>query len=157
MSLEATQLRLRLTKDPIVIKQLKKNRAFRSDVEGEYFPIMFDGAEYRFRPGLPLNVGRQVGKALIRSSAVIIGDQLTGDFRAGIEEIGEFELGVEAPVERISTTACPICHQDCRTLPRLARHIMTCKVAKQQKPDLYDESVPEDTVEVGAEDAEAAS
>jgi hypothetical protein len=139
MSLEATQLRLRLTNDQSILKQLKKNRAIRTDAKGEFFPIQFDGYQYDFRPGKILTCNRSVGKALIRSSAVIMGDHLVGDYAAGIEEIGSYEIGVDqAPEDEAKATSCTICKLNCHTLPRLARHLMTQH--QTDRADLYPEN-----------------
>src|SRR5271169_3159725 len=139
MPLEYTQLRLRLTNDKTVIKQLKRNRMLRTDEKGEVLVIQFDGHCYEFRPGKVLTVNRSVGKGLIRSSAIIMGeDQLTGDFSAAIEEIGSYELGVDqAPEDEARATTCPLCKQNCFTLPRLARHLMTAHT--KDRADLYPE------------------
>ena len=136
MSLEYQQLKLRLTNDKEVLKQLKRNHAIKTDVKGDVLIIQFDGHEYQFRPGKVLTVGRNVGKSLIRSSGVIMGDHLTGDYAAAVEEIGSYELGVEqAPEDESRATTCPICKQNCFTLPRLARHLMTSHV--KDRSDLY--------------------
>ena len=136
MSLEQVQLRLRLTNDATILRKLKKNKAIKTDAKGEYFPIQFDGAVYYFRPGMVITVGKTVGKAMIRSSAVIMGDDIDGEFVAAVEEIGSYELGQEtAPEEAAKATSCPICKQNCHTLPRLARHLMTQHTT--DRADLY--------------------
>ena len=136
MSIESTQVRLRLTNNQEILKQLKRNKAIRTDAKGEYLPIQFDGYQYDFRAGKVLTVGKSVGNALIRSSAVIMGDHLVGDYAAGVEEIGSYQLGVEqAPEDEAKATTCQVCKLNCHTLPRLARHLLTQHT--KDRADLY--------------------
>ena len=162
MSLEYKQIRLRLTNDKEILKQLKRNHAIRTDEQGEVLVLQFDGHEYKFRPGKVLTVNHSTGKALIRSSNVIMGDQLVGPVVFGIEEIGSYELGLEqAPEDAAKATSCPICKLNCHTLPRLSRHLMTQHT--KDRADLYPEDEkpiaglddvvpiePEDEVQVSA-------
>jgi hypothetical protein len=138
MSVESTQVRLKLTNNKEILKQLKRNRSIKEDAKGEYFTIQFDSYEYVFRPGKVLTVNETIGKALIRSSAVIMGDHLTGDFLAGVEKIGSYEIGTEvAPEDEAKATTCNVCKLNCHTLPRLSRHVMTAHV--KDRSDLYPE------------------
>jgi hypothetical protein len=137
-TLEQTQVRLRLTKDQKVLAQLKKNRALKEDDKGLYLPIMFDGSVFYFRPHQTITVSQNIGNALIRSSAVIMGDHLVGEYAAAVEKIGSFELGVEPAPSESNKTACPICNQPCYTFPRLARHLAT---AHAEEADLSDKEL----------------
>lgn len=126
-SLEPTQVRLGLSKEREVIKQLKINKLWREDKEGPYVALQFDGMEFRFRPGKVLTLGKSVANALYRSSQILIGpDYLNGPISTFLVKQGEFELGQEAAEEpKVSPTTCPICHEDQLTLPRLTRHLMS--------------------------------
>jgi len=128
--LESVQFKVGLTKNKDVLKQLRVNRMWRRDERGDYLSIQFDGQEFKFRPGVTFTVGKTVGNALIRSSAVIVGDDpLSDPILPYVEKINEFALGDE---DKSSTTSnsskfvCPFpeCGKDMETAPRLARHMM---------------------------------
>lgn len=125
-SIETSQITLRLTKKPEILKQLKKNNILKTDKEGEYAVYQFDGKCFYFRPDKPVTIGHNAAKALIRSSAIIIGHPLTGDVVVAIDEIGHHELGQESSEEEATKqTQCPVCKKDCESLPKLARHLMS--------------------------------
>lgn len=136
MSLEPIQFEVGLTKDKSILNQLKKNKMWREDTEGPYLAIQFDAQEFKFRPGTVYTVGRTVGNALIRSSAVLIGtDPLSDPYLPYVVKIAEHQLG-QTNVKK-AQFECPICHEDQKSAPRLARHLMDQKVHKP-KPDVND-------------------
>jgi hypothetical protein len=117
--IESTQVKLRLTKDEDILKQLRKNKALRKNSDGkESYFIQFDSRSFEFRPGSIVQVGKVVANGLRRSSGVILGDHLTGDIVPALEVVNEFQLGQEE-----SRTACPECGWDNGSLASLARHI----------------------------------
>lgn len=121
--LESVQVTVGLTKNKEVLKQLRTNRMFRKDAEGEYLSLQFDGQEFRFRPNKKFVVGKAVANAMIRSSAVLVGnDALSDPFLPYVEAIEEHDL---AKGESTSQFACPLCGVDTESAPRLARHLMT--------------------------------
>lgn len=126
--LESVQVKVGLTRDPKILKQLKVNRAIRSDEQGEFVPLQFDAQEFRFRKGRTFTVGKTVANALKRSSGVIVGDDpLSDPFMPFVEFYKEFTLGeedVNANTGKGAKFACDLCGEDCETGPRLARHMM---------------------------------
>jgi len=90
---ETEQIVLRLTKNNEVLNQLRINKMMKKDDEGEFLIIQFNSAAYTFRPGKTIVVGRTLGNALYRSSAIIIGDHLVGDIQPSIERLRSFDLG----------------------------------------------------------------
>lgn len=123
--METEQIKVRLTSDPTVLKQLKKNRAMQKDDISEKYVIQYDSRAFEFRPGRSITVGKNVANGLIRSSGIIIGDHLTGDLRAALIPVGKFNLGIEDPAdERKRATTCGVCGYDCETLTRLSRHLI---------------------------------
>jgi hypothetical protein len=124
--LEGVQFVVTLTKRKEVLKQLRTNGLERKDAEGPYFSIQFDSKEFKFRPGVEFTVGKTVGHALIRSSAVLLGtDPLSDDFVPFVEKLDELSLG--QPTAKKPQFECPICHVDQKSGPKLARHLMDKK------------------------------
>lgn len=148
--IESIQIKLGLTKDRAILKQLKTNKLWKEDKEGPYVPIMFDGAEFRIRPGKPITVSKSIANALYRSSQIMVGnDWLGGEFSAYLERLGEYNLtdgtqlsgGVE---EELTPTTCRLCKIDQKSFPRLARHMME---AHKDDPRMLDD---DDVQEAGA-------
>lgn len=152
--LEAIQFQVTLTKDPRILKQLKINRMQREDVMGPYFSVQFDGQEFKFRPGQLFTVGKTIGNALIRSSAVLIGiDPLSDPYFPFVEKVKEVQLG-QADVQSIkkSQFACPICGENMKSGPKLARHLMD-KNAHKEDAQLVDEYVDDGDASDGSDEA----
>src|SRR5580765_7210929 len=124
-ALESVQFEVGLTKDKLILQQLRTNKLWRRDSEGDYLSIQFDAQEFKFRPGKTFIVGKSVGNALIRSSAVLLGtDPLSDPYVAFVEKLQESSLGQETVIKRKSQFSCPICNEDQKSEPKLARHLM---------------------------------
>jgi hypothetical protein len=139
--LEGIQFVVTLTKKKEILKQLRTNGMERKDAEGPYFSIQFDSKEFKFRPGVEFTVGKTVGNALIRNSAVLLGnDPLSDDFVPFVEKLNELSLG--QPAAKKPQFECPICHVDQKSGPKLARHLMDKKAHEQveEEPEPVDES-----------------
>lgn len=128
--IESVQIKLVLTKNPRILKQLKANKLIRDDKNGWYVPVMFDGQEFRFRPNQPITVGKSIANSLYRNSQIMVGKEwLDGEFSAFLERVGEYSLteGMSQSAEALGTassTVCIFCNKDQKTQPRLARHLM---------------------------------
>ena len=147
--IESIQIKLGLTKDRAILKQLKANKLWKEDKEGPYVPIMFDGTEFRIRPGKTLTLGRSIANALYRSSQIMVGnDWLGGEFSAYLERLGEYSITDDGQVvgqeDELSPTTCHLCKIDQKTFPRLARHLME---SHKDDPRMLDD---EDEQEAGA-------
>lgn len=139
-----------------ILKALRTNKVWKRDNVGPYVSVMFDGQEFKFRTkadnkGKPFTrtVGPTVANALIRGSAVIVGnDKLTGPIAPYLIKIGTREIseGDARPV--IGPTTCPVCFTDQKTLGRLARHL---EKHKKDNPELFD---PNEDVNDGLEESE---
>lgn len=131
-SLESIQFEVGLTSDKKILQQMRKNGVFRQDEFGPYASIQFDSQEFKFRPGKTFTVGRSVGNALIRSSAILLGDDpLSDPYLAFVEKKSETQLGQES--KQKAQFSCPICHEDQKSGPRLARHLMDKSAHKELK------------------------
>ena len=151
-AIETSQVRLTLTSDKKVLRQMKNNKVLKTDAKGEYYVRQFDSKSFVFRPGTVLTVGKLVANGLFRDSAIILDDQLTGEMVPCIVKVGEYELGERIPDEDNPVTSCPICKQDCHSLPRLARHLLAKH--KADRADLFNE---EDEATEDAVKAETAN
>lgn len=119
-----------------ILKQLAKSNQWKNDHAGKYLPVQFNALEFQFRPGTSVTVGESVAHSLLRSSALIVGgDQLNGPMVPFLVVLGKRELNA---IERVghSPTTCPICFEDQKTFPALARHM-----GKEKKlhPELFKE------------------
>ena len=150
MQLEQTQVKLKLVDNKFnhfdsengqtitgkdIRQQLNKNGVWKNDSKGKYIGVQFDGHEFMFRDGEIIVVGATIARALIRSSRIIVGDQLTGAIVPFLEVVETYALGQASPSDR-PATACPICGEDQKTFPALARHL-----GKERKlhPELFKE------------------
>lgn len=120
MNLEMEQVRVTLTKDPEILAMLRTRKQMRKDKDGEYYPIVFNSSEIRFRPNRPLVVGKSVAESLIRSSFVIIGEDLTGDMTPVIESLDGYNL--DKFIEE--RAACEYCKEDFPTARALSHHMI---------------------------------
>lgn len=134
--IETEQIRLKLTEEKDVLKEMKRRKVLKRDQKGDKYIVQFDAQEFTFRPGSTITVGRSVAKALQRSSAIIMGDDLTGDMVSVLVEAGSYKLGDEN--EGAALTRCPVCKKDMGSLTRLSRHISVAH--KGERPDLYDDT-----------------
>lgn len=144
-TIETTQVTLRLVQpdDTVptpdgdvrgdsIIKTLKQNKLMKNDDHGPYVSVMFDGVDFKFRPKrgdqvYSKTVGPTVAAGLRRSSGIIVGnDKLTGPIAPFLIEIGRTDLmgAAEEDGRTVTPTTCPVCREDQKTLPRLARHLM---------------------------------
>lgn len=138
---ESTQVKLKLTENEEILEAMETYKRFRYDKQkkSKYAVLQFDGREFRFYPGKTITVGKLVANALRRDSAIITDpdNQLTGDILPFVEVVSEYNILEGDPTESLPPTACPICHEDQKTYPRLARHLM------KAHPEHSDEEVHE--------------
>lgn len=129
-----------------ILKQMERNRVWREDADGKYSVIQYAGREYRFRPRKVITVPKNIGEALIRSSHILVGnlkDALTNPDVPYLRVVGEFVLGQEDAPEEKSPTVCEMCGEECKTLPRKARHYMKHK-DDPKYAEFFGKSVDED-------------
>lgn len=144
LSVETEQVRLRLTEDQETLDALRQRRRMKPNPHAkgrmkgvEELVIMFDGKPFHFAPGVVIVCGRRTANALRRDSAVIIGDDLTGEMVAAIEEIGKYDMSAGYQEHRSTATTCPVCYKDQETLQKLAKHLQT---HREDRPDLFVDS-----------------
>lgn len=148
-SVETAQVRLTLTNDKKILKQMKANKVLRTDAKGDFYTRQFDAKTFTFRPGTILTVGKLVANGLYRESGIILDDHLTGEMVPCLVKVGEYELGERIPDTENPVTSCPICKQDCHSLPRLARHLLAKHRA--DRADLFNEEDEATEAAVNAE------
>lgn len=142
--MELQQIRMKLTSDSEVIKQLHENKQFHKDGDAFFIPIMFNSQEIRFRVGDVKTLERDVAKAIYRRAFVIVGDQLTGEIKPMFDIVEEFDLGTKISAPKF---ACPECGADQKDARELAAHLATH----------FTEPEPESPAEEVAEEAEEVS
>lgn len=142
MDFDLTQVNLHLTENRKVLNQVKNNRRMFQDEEGEYFPIQFDAKEFRFRPGREYAIQKNIADRLVADSLIIIGDHLTGPMMPVLERGKTFQLGDQQVAEKKPGIYCPKCNKDVRTLPRLARHIMSAHKEDKEETAPVDFETP---------------
>lgn len=120
--MELQQIRMKLTSDSEVIKQLHENKQFHKDGDAFFIPIMFNSQEIRFRVGDVKTLERDVAKAIYRRAFVIVGDQLTGEIKPMFDIVEEFDLGTKISAPKF---ACPECGADQNDARELAAHLAT--------------------------------
>lgn len=136
MHIESEQVRLRLSGDKDVLEALRKRRRMDKDEKGQKLILQFDSRAFEFRPGRAITVNKTVADALIRSSAIIVGDDLTGEIRPALERLEIYRIGdEESGGARKSATTCSVCGTDCLSLPALAKHLEKAHI--EERPDLY--------------------
>jgi|SRR5208282_4297453 len=109
-----------------ILDQMKANNMWKNDHEGKYASAMFDGQDFKFRPGQELVLPITIARHLRRMSAVCVGsDKLNGPLMPFLEITETFDATRPKPVviERTPTT-CQICGTDQETFPALMRHQM---------------------------------
>ena len=124
MAFETNQVRLKLKTDKAILQSLRRRKSLKKDEQGEKLILQFNGTEFTFRPGHTVTVGESVGRALLRSSHVIVGeDDLTGAYEPALEVIKSFRVDEVPEEEARSKTQCPVCGTETYSLARLAAHI----------------------------------
>jgi len=107
-----------------VLRQMKINNVWRNDHNGRYAGVQYDGQTFKFREGETITVPATVGRHLRRQSAICVGsDQLNGPLIPYLEIIDTFSM-IEPKKDEKTPTTCPICGEDQKTFPALARHQM---------------------------------
>jgi hypothetical protein len=147
--MESNQIVLQLTENKDILAQLRKNKALkRATPEApEVFTAQYDGKVFSFRKGVPVTLSASAAKALRRSSAVIVGASIDGEYMPALEMVDEFQLGEESATRRKSLTMCPICLKDMKNIPNLAKHLSS-KAHKEDRPDLFTATAEDNTNEV---------
>jgi hypothetical protein len=144
MSVESTQIALRLTEKKPVLEALKKNRRLtqkRYDgVVEEVFITMFDGKSIEFRKGSIIPFNKSVAEALRRDNWVIVGDPLTGPVNPVFEIVNTFELGGNTMKAKF---ACPLCGMDMKSKSNLAKHLVGRAHAENAEKTVAAEIKPE--------------
>lgn len=141
MSIETTQVRLKLTDKKHVLDVLRKKKQFKKSVHGgEVYVRQFDGQIFEFAKGKVIDVPKNIANALRRDSAVNTGEDIDGEFEAALEVVSTYQLG-ETPEEKRKTTQCPICDRDTKSLVNLSRHLAVAH--KNDRPELYVEEKTE--------------
>lgn len=138
-AIETEQVRLRLTENEDVLRELEAHGRLkinsRHPKRRKELVLLFDAKPFHFAPGETIIVGRRVANALRRDSAIIIGDHLTGEIAAGIEEIGSYDMTQGYDEHRRAVTACPLCEDEFETVADLGKHLI--KDHRADRPDLY--------------------
>ena len=108
---EGSQIVLRLTTNEEVLDQMRRNKVLVKNEHGEEVLVLqFDSKAYTFRRGTALVLGKSVANALIRDSAIIIGDpndpdyQLTGEYRRALDTVRSINAS-----EGVAQNICPHC------------------------------------------------
>lgn len=128
-----------------ILKQMKVNNVWRNDHKGRYAGVQYDGQTFKFREGEVITVPETVGRHLRRGSSLVVGsDQLNGPSLPYLEVIDQFSM-IEPQKAAKAATACPICGEDQKTFPALARHQMAkhADVFKEQKTGKVDWTGPQ--------------
>ena len=124
MSVESRQVKLRLTQDKEVIRQLKRNKAIYLDKDGQItYCCQYDSKCLYFKPGEGINFPKTIADNLQRSNRVIVGDHLGGDFHNILVAVAEWELGEREPDGKNPATTCGVCGVDQRSIAKLAAHL----------------------------------
>jgi len=120
-----------------IYRSMGNNKVWRNDARGKYVSLMFDGQEIKFRPGEIKTFSISVANALIRASAIIVGDKLTGEIAPFLQRVGYSDLATNESKPFASPTTCPVCGNDQHTLARLTRHILK---HKKTHPELFEDA-----------------
>lgn len=129
--IEGFQTVLRLSRKKDVLTQLRKNGALRKNKESgeEVMTLQFNSQTFDFSPDIQITVGKSIADALIRSSAVIVGDQLTGEIVPSIEAVTTYAAG-----RGLAQNTCPYCGEVKETPQSLGQHLLQfCPELKTQK------------------------
>jgi hypothetical protein len=119
-----------------VIKQLKINNVWRSDPNGRYAAVQYDGMTFKFRENETLTIPESVARSLRRASVITVGsDKLNGPMIPFLEVKEKLEMSIAAQGPK-SPTACPICGEDQKTFPALTRHMGQ---ERKKHPELFEE------------------
>lgn len=117
-----------------ILAQMKKNNVWRHDHVGRYAGVQYDGQTFKFRDNEVITVPETVGRHLRRASNLVVGsDQLNGPTLPYLEIIDSFSM-IEPQKQERTPTTCPICDEDQKTYPALARHQM------EKHADLFKEA-----------------
>jgi len=138
-AIETEQVRLRLTENEDILRELEAHGRLkvnpRHPKRRKELVLLFDAKPFHFAPGETVIVGRRVANALRRESQIVVGDHLTGDVAAGVEEIGAYDMTQGYEEHRRSITACSICEKEFDNVSDLGKHLI--KDHRSDRPDLY--------------------
>lgn len=140
--MEATQVQLRLTKDPELLNVLRQRRRLNAiNVPGgrkmEVYTLQHDSFPFDFTPNAEITVGKNVARALRQSSRFIPGDHLTGEEVCAIVEVSRHDIGKGMAAEAIGRDTCPYCRETFPTPTKLGHHMMTaCAQAKKASKEI---------------------
>jgi hypothetical protein len=114
-----------------VIRQLTTNNVWRNSPKGKYVAVQYNSQTFKFFVGETMVLPESVAKALRRSSAILVGeDKLNGPIIPFLEVKETMEMAI-ANTSIHSATTCPVCHEEQKSLPALARHLMTHPEAQE--------------------------
>lgn len=121
----AVQVKLRLTENPDVLQARKRDKTTWQVKNGRgELVLRNDSREYRFAPGVEMNVPAPVAAGLIHASTATVGDQpLTDDYSPALEIVSHWNLGQPEP-GRNQRPQCPVCPEQFDTAHLLAAHII---------------------------------
>lgn len=129
--LDNEQIKLSLTDDRDVLDTLRRRGMLvkAPDKNGEIYELQFDSVPIQFRL---LKSGERtispcsgrMARALIRDSATLVGDPLTGDHKAAVVEMGRYHLSDGDPALRMTKTTCPFCKEETGDARALANHLL---------------------------------
>jgi hypothetical protein len=121
MNLDSEQVRLRLTKIPYILNELRKKRRLVVINGVEVFQVQFDSRTFTFAPDAVITVGKSVADCLMADGRVIVGPPIDGPVEEVLEVIGTYNLDKG---ESSSPTQCPACHMEQGTTQKLIEHLM---------------------------------
>lgn len=138
--LEMHQVRIRLTKDRDVLNALRSKKQFKVDAGGEYISMQFNSQELRFHNNEVKTLGHDVAHSLYRRSAVIVGDDLTGEMKSIFDIVEEFDLSQK--LKSSAQFACPICSDDQGSAKGLRDHLKEHVDSDEEPSEVEDAEEP---------------
>ena len=147
--MEATQVQLRLTKNPELLSVLRQRGRLKSiNVPGrpklEVYTLQHDSFTFDFTPNAVITVGKNVARSLRQSSRFIPGDHLTGEEICAIEEESRYDIGKGMAAEAIGRDVCPYCRESFATPTKLGSHMMKdCPQATRTSKEIMEAEAEE--------------
>lgn len=124
-SIETTQVTLRLSNKPEVVRTLKAKKRFQerkhNGVVTEVYVAQFDGKALDFVKDMAMTLPKTIADAIRRDNWVIIGDDLSGEVTPVFDIVRTHEIGAE--VSESKPFACPLCGKDMINRHNLAKHL----------------------------------
>ncbi len=137
--LEMEQVRMTLTDDPSVLTALRTRKQMKRDADGEYYSVVFNSQELRFRENQPRVLGKTIASALMRSNYIIVGDDLTGDMVHILKPHDSYNLNDLIAEQQ----TCDYCKKQFETPKRLAAHMLDAHREEFEEPSTPEQVVKE--------------